>query len=47
MIRQEQIDREAERAGITPLQAYYRLSAIQVLRRNGELAKAGYRHLLK
>lgn len=47
MINQNEIDRLAKLAGITPLQAYYNLSAIKGLRQSGELAKAGYRHLLK
>lgn len=47
MTSQANIARHAEAAGITTLQAYYNIKAIEALQRRGELAKAGYRHLLK
>jgi len=47
-VSQSQIAREvAANPGLGELQAYYRLKAINDLHRSGELAKAGYRHLLK
>lgn len=47
MSNEQEIDRMVKANGITRLQAYRNIKTLDMLRRRGDLAKAGYRHLMK